>query len=136
MAVLAQRPAPPIWPHPRGEDPFLPPLGAELLVAGVWTPAPALLLALGNEKDRSALSGRCRLTLPAGRLVLRGRGRGDFSRVTLGGQPLVINRLGLDAAPPGVPRGYHPFAARTEAGGTLLLDLQGFVISQLRARLR
>jgi hypothetical protein len=131
-----QQPAPVIWQYPRAAPVFAPPLGLETLVGGTWTAAPELLLALGDGSDRTVISGQVRLTLPNGPLVLRGRGRGNPSGITLGGLPLGVVTLGLDAAPPSLPRGYHPWTARTDAGGVLILDTHGYVLSQLQARLR
>lgn len=136
MAVLGQRPLPPIWPHPKSGGPFFPPLAIATLVNGQYQNNPDALAVLSDQRDKTALSGRAQLTLPDGPLVLIGRGRGDPTGVTLGGLPLLITLLGLDAAPPELPRGFFPWTARIDGGAVLELDLKAFKISQLQVRPR
>lgn len=134
--VIVQRFLPPIWQHTRGVLPFLPPVAVATLVNGQFQDNPAALLSLSDQKDRTSLSGLLQLSLPDGRLVLVGRGRGNPAGVTLGGAPLLLVPLGLDAAPPEAPRGFFPWTARVESGGVLVLDLMAFKLSDLRVRVR
>lgn len=137
---------PPTWLYPRNTPIFLPPVQVEQFRDGTYRDSPAALAALakdwrpGFEQDRTHVQGKLRLTLPvSGSLVLLGRARGDPARLLLDGAGLQLSWLGLDAGqippwPVRLPRGWHPFAVRVQAGPLALLDTGGLKFSLLVCR--